>query len=65
MRNEKIAIQAILCYLWKKEMNDLVGPGTVNKFMTENWLRCFKIDDTRLEDKLISGRPSVVEDETL
>ena len=48
-----------------KEINDVEGPVTVNEHVTQNWFRCFKEDDTNLEDKPGSKNPSIVEDETL
>ena len=75
MNGEKIAIRAILCYLWiikelsekavAKEINDVEGTGTVNEYVVQNWFRCFKEGDTSHKDKPRSGRPSVVEDEDL
>ena len=44
-----------------KEINDVERPKTG----AQNWFRHFKECGTSLNDKLRSGRPSVVEDETL
>ncbi|CAI9724390.1 Hypothetical predicted protein [Octopus vulgaris] len=74
MNDEKSEIRAILCYLWKKglsakvaaeEINDVEGPGTVDEHMAQKWFRRFKECNISLKDKPRSGRPSVVEDETL
>ena len=48
-----------------KEINDVKDPGIVKKRVAQNWFRPFKEVATRLEDKLRSERPSVVEDEAL
>ncbi len=41
------------------------SPGTINKYVEQNWFRHFKEGDTSLKDKPKSERPSVVEDEAL
>ncbi len=50
MSGERIAFRAILHYLWKKgqntrpvakEINDVKGPGTVNKYVAQNWFGHF------------------------
>ena len=47
---EIIAIKAILCNQWEKgvsaravakEINDVKGPGTVNKYVAQNWFGHF------------------------
>ena len=58
MSGEKIAIRAILCYLWgerlnakavSKKINNVEGPGTVNKSVAQNWCRHFKEGETLLQ----------------
>ena len=46
-----------------KKINDVKGPGTVNKCVVQKWVRCFKEDDTNLEGKSRSER--LVEHEVL
>ena len=32
-------------------INDMEGPGTVNKYVVQNWFKRFKDGNTSLEDK--------------
>ena len=52
-------------WLTTKDNYDSEVPGTFNEWVAQNWFRCFKDDDTSLEDKHCPWNLSVVEDESL
>ena len=48
-----------------REIKDLEGLRTIYEYVIQNCFWKFKEDDTNLDNKLKSGRPSDVDDETL
>lgn len=74
MTEEKIIIRGILRHYWKKglgakaaakEINIVEGQGTISVTTAKEWFRRFKNGDTSLNDKLRSGRPSIMDNEAL
>lgn len=74
MSDESVAIRAILRNLRKeglnprvvtKEINYVTGSGTGDESVTQRGISRFKEGDNSLEEKPMSERPSVVQDEIL
>ena len=74
MADEKIVIHSILCHYCRQGLNvratsrkmcEIEGPGIVSKTTVAEWFHGFNEDDTSLEDKSQSYRPSVFINEAL
>lgn len=72
--DEKIVLRGVIRYCWKRglgpkatmdEICAAEGEGTVSKSTVEFWFRRFKQGNTSLEDEPRSGRPPIVDSETV
>jgi [histone H3]-lysine36 N-dimethyltransferase SETMAR len=74
MESEKYVIRVLLRHYWKKGFNaaaaareicEVEGEGMVSVRVSQLWFKRFSSGDVSLEDQPRSGRPSVVDDDTL
>ena len=74
MCDDKTAIRVLLRFFWKKglsakaaaeEICAVEGNGVIDRRTASNWFKRFNEGDISLVDKPRSGRPSIVDDETL